>query len=166
MRSKLKLIERFSGPKASVYSILEETAVGISSELMFDRFIKRYRKDFEVELLDIARRLHSLGNKTGCLDVFFKMDEGLEVDDMVCALYDVPDKHLRLFCIRPSEQMVIIGDGGPKTTRTWQEDAQLTKSVGDMMQVSQILRAKMNNRDTWVSTSGLYLEGDLYISKT
>lgn len=166
MRSKIKLIDRFSRPEASVYSLLEETAADAPPELLLDRFIERYRQEYTRELMDIGRRLQSMGYRTGCSENFFKMDEGLEADDLVCALYDVPDRYLRLYCIRLSDQIVILGDGGPKTTRTWQEDIQLTRAVGDTMHISRIVRTKMARGDLWISPSGLRLEGDLYISRT
>ena len=164
MKSKLKRIEQFSGDKATIYSVLQETAPGVAS-LMIDQFIDRYKEQYLSEVIDILRRLKSLGNVTGCIASFFKLNEGLVEGDLVCALYDVPDHHLRLYCILLSDQILIVGDGGPKRTRTWQEDPQLTKTVHDMMNVSDIVRTKMRNGDLSVSRTGLLLEGDLYISK-
>lgn len=134
--------------------------------LLVEQFIERYKTDFMPELLDISRRLKSLGNVTGCLPTFFKEDEGLDPDDLVCALFDIPDRHLRLYCIRLTENIVIIGDGGPKTTRTWQEDPHLTKTVSDMMGISAIVRAKLQNQEIYISPSGLLLQGGLFISRT
>ncbi len=134
--------------------------------VIIDRFIADFRADFTEEVIDIARRLRSIGNETGCATNFFKEDEGLDPDDLVCALYDVPDKYLRLYCIRLNDKMVIVGSGGPKTTRAWQEDAVLTREVGTMMQVSGIVRVKLKNGSLRISATGLRLEGDLYISRT
>jgi hypothetical protein len=142
---------------------MEQQEEGGRVEQLVNRFIERYRPEYEQELINIAARLRSMGNKTGCLECFFKLDEGLKVDDMVCALYDIPDRFLRMYCIRPSEQILIVGDGGPKHTRTWQQDPQLKKAVEEMMAVSEILRTKMDFGDLWISDSGLQLEGDLTI---
>lgn len=166
MRTKLIRLRQFSGPKASVYSMLRENGVGMEPTLIFDRFIDRHKNDFFSELTDIARRLRSLGQITGCTENFFRQDEGREAYDLVCALYDLPNALLRLYCIRLSDRIVIIGDGGRKTTRAWQDDPQLTRTVGDMMYVSKITRAKLKIGDLRVSASGLLLEGDLYISRT
>ena len=166
MPSKLKLIEKFSGPNASVYSVLVKTAADTPPELLVDRFIQRNVSYYEPELMDIARRLRSLGNITGCTENFFKLDEGLEAHDMVCALYDEPDREMRLYCIRLSTQILIIGDGGPKRTRTWQEDGQLKSAVHEMMHVSKIVRTKLNDGSLRISSSGLMFEGDLFISRT
>lgn len=149
---------------ASLYTVMFDTPGGtITSK--FDQFIEKYRSTYPAELMDIVRRLTSLGNTTGCTEHFFKLDEGLEADDLVCALYDVPEINLRLYCIRLSDQITVLGDGGPKTTRTWQEDRNLQKEVHAMMDVSRIIRAKIKKGDLRISADGLRLEGDLWITK-
>lgn len=164
MKSKFVYLERFSGPKASVYSVMEQVNKETVS-VIFDRFINDFKTEYTEEVVDIARRLKSMSNITGCTINFFKQDEGLEMDDLVCALYDVPDKYLRLYCIRLNDHIVIIGSGGSKTTRTWQADSILSREVHAMMRVSEIVRTKLRNGDIRISVTGLRLEGDLYISR-
>jgi hypothetical protein len=149
---------------ASLYTVMVDTPGGAITT-KFDQFIEKYRSTYPAELMDIARRLKSLGNTTGCTENFFKLDEGLNPDDLVCALYDVPEINLRLYCIRLSDLITILGDGGPKTTRTWQEDRNLEREVHAMMNVSKIIRTKLKNGDLRISTDGLRLEGDLWISR-
>lgn len=79
---------------ASLYTVMFELAEGeITTKL--DQFFQKYRDRYPEELMDIVRRLNSLGKETGCTENFFKLDEGLNPDDMVCALYDVPEINLR-----------------------------------------------------------------------
>ena len=164
MRSKLKLLETYSGEIASLYTVMVDGPNGtITTKL--DQFYEKYRGKYPTDLMNIVRRLKSLGNTTGCTENFFKLDEGLDPDDLVCALYDRPDINLRLYCIRLSEQITILGDGGPKTTRTWQEDKNLEREVNEMMNVSKIIRTKMKSGDLRISTDGLRLEGDLWIAR-
>jgi len=163
VRSKLRWIEPYSGKMASLYSVMVETPSGVTTK--FDQFLEKYRDKYPAQLMDIVRRLISLGNKTGCTENFFKLDEGLDPDDLVCALYDVPEFAMRLYCIRLSDQIVILGDGGPKTTRTWQEDRNLEREVHSMMDVSKIIRTKLKNGDLNMSADGLHLEGDLWITR-
>lgn len=151
---------------ASLYTVMLEMPGGaISSKL--DQFVTKYRNTHPTQLMDIVRRLKSLGHKTGCTENFFKLDEGLDPDDLVCALYDVPGTNLRLYCIRLSDQITILGGGGPKlkTIRAWQEDKNLEKEVHEMMRVSKIIRTKINNGDLRISEDGLRLEGDLWITR-
>jgi hypothetical protein len=164
VRSKLRWLETYSGVMASLYTVMVD-APGGAITTKFDQFIEKYRDTYPIELMDIVRRLKSLGNITGCTENFFKLDEGLDPDDLVCALYDVPKINLRLYCIRLSDKIVILGDGGPKTTRTWQEDRNLEREVHAMMDVSKIIRTKIKNGDLRISADELRLEGDLWIIK-
>lgn len=162
MRAKLKRLERYSGEKASLYTVMVE-AVDSTITTKFEQFLEKCRNTHQVALMDILRRLTSLGNMTGCTENFFKLNEGLNADDLVCALYDVPEANLRLYCIRLSDQITILGSGGPKTTRTWQEDKDLEKEVHSMMDTSAIIRTKIRNGSLKISEDGLQLEGDLWI---
>lgn len=115
MKSKLVRLQRLSGDKASIYSIVTE-----NSELPFlDHFIQEHLEIFSQDLISIVSRLKSIGNTVGALDIYFKLDEGLKWNDLVCALFDIPDKNLRLYCIRLNEKIVVVGNGGPKNVRTW-----------------------------------------------
>nr|WP_295870467.1 hypothetical protein [uncultured Chitinophaga sp.] len=157
-------METYSGKMASLYTVMVETTNGAATT-KFEQFVQKYRSLYLKELMDIARRLTSLGKVTGCKQNFFKLDEGLDTDDLVCALYDVPENNLRLYCIRLSDQITILGDGGPKKTRTWQEDKNLEREVHAMMDVSRIIRTKIKNKDLRISADGLILEGDLWITR-
>ncbi len=157
IKSKLVRLP-LSGSKATIYSVLEIRSDGRRS-MIFERFITDHQEGYQSEVMDVLRRLQSIGKKTGALPIFFKMNEGLETDDMVCALFDVPDKHLRLYCIRVSEKILILGGGGPKTTRTWQEDPVLRKAVHRMMEISVRLRTKINNGDLTLSGDRLFIAG-------
>jgi hypothetical protein len=164
VRSKLKWLEIYSGVVASLYTVMVDAPGGVITTKL-EQFYEKYRHTYPTDLMGIVRRLKSLGNITGCTKNFFKLDEGLDPDDLVCALYDVPAINLRLYCIRISDQITILGDGGPKTTRTWQEDKNLEREVHAMMDVSRIICAKIRNGDLKISADGLRLEGDLWITK-
>ncbi|MDD6751094.1 MAG: hypothetical protein PUE06_02975 [Bacteroidales bacterium] len=46
---------------------------------------------------------------------------------------------LRLYCLRISEQIVILGNGGVKSTRTYEEDSKLYGYVLDLQRFEKIL---------------------------
>ena len=56
------------------------------------------------------------------------MDEGIPGDG-VCALFDLPNSNLRLYCIRYGNSIIILGGGGqkPKTISAFQENEKLAK---------------------------------------
>lgn len=106
-----------------------------------------------------------MGCVVGALEAYFKLDEGLDWNDRVCALYDTPDKHLRLYCIRLSEQIVIVGNGAPKTVRAWQDDPRLSREVREMMCYSRIIRTRLENGYLRISANGLRIEGNLMLTQ-
>lgn len=161
MKSKLIYLTRLSGDKASIYSIVTED----SKVPFIDRFIEEHKEEFTQDLLSIMSRLKSMGNAVGALDIYFKLDEGLEWNDLVCAVYDIPDKHLRLYCIRLNEKIVVIGNGGPKNVRAWQDDPKLSREVHEMMQYSRIIRKKLEDGTLRISENGLRFEGDLMLTR-
>lgn len=160
MKSKLVYLTNLSGAKASIYSILTETRKGT----FLDHFIEEHRKDFMQDMISILGRLRSMGNTVGAIDPFFKLDEGLEWNDLVCAVYDIPDKHLRLYCIRLNESIVIAGNGGPKNVRAWQHDPRLKRAVYEMMHYSKIIRTRLNEGTLRIAANGLKLEGNLLLT--
>ena len=72
----------------------------------------------------------------GALERFFR-NEG-KMSDNVKAL--AIDSHkLRLYCLRISDQILILGNGGVKTTRTYQEDDKLSGYVMDLQTFDRVL---------------------------
>lgn len=101
-----------------------------------DKYLKN---DFD----GIIRNLIKI-SENGAAESMFR-PEG-KIRDRVCALplYTVPRekcKHgvLRLYCIRLSENLIIVGGGGEKSTRTYEEDKTLHKKVKILQQIDKEL---------------------------
>ncbi|MEX0988167.1 MAG: hypothetical protein WD052_11880 [Bacteroidales bacterium] len=101
-----------------------------------------------------------MATKTGAQEHFFKTKEG-KPGDQVCALYDTPEKNLRLYCIRMGNTVIILGGGGPKTTRTLQKDPKLKKENYIIREVSEVIKQKMISRKLRFSDDELELIGEL-----
>ena len=123
MKCKLVKLSKFSGNKASIYSVI----LNDEQETLLDKFISENKDTFLGEIKDILKRLRAIGQKTGARIEYFKLFEG-KPGDGVCALYDDQDSNLRLYCIRYGTQLVIAGNGGPKpkTIQAFQDDEKLT----------------------------------------
>lgn len=161
MKNKLVRLTHVSGEEASVYSIY----CSHQQNVLFEQFCGKFINNYPCEIMDIVRRLRSIGTQTGALENFFKMEEGLEWDDLVCALYDVPEKNMRLYCMRLTDQLVIAGSGGPKPKhiRKWQEDPVLSSAVHEMMHFSKIIRTKLEHGSLYLSNDELLLQGNLVL---
>lgn len=103
----------------------------------FEKFLNEfkdnatYNKDFNVILLALSKIIDK-----GALDRFFR-NEG-RMNDNVKALA-IDSRKLRLYCLRISDQILILGNGGVKTTRTYQEDSKLSGYVMDLQTFDKVL---------------------------
>lgn len=131
-------------PSVTLKTIEQNDNVGMfsicfdgSEEREFERFLNEFKdnatlnKDFNVILLALSKIIDK-----GALERFFR-NEG-KMSDNVKAL--AIDSHkLRLYCLRISDQILILGNGGVKTTRTYQEDDKLSGYVMDLQTFDRVL---------------------------
>ena len=103
----------------------------------FEKFLNEfkdnatYNKDFNVILLALSKIIDK-----GALERFFR-NEG-RMNDNVKALA-IDSRKLRLYCLRISDQILILGNGGVKNTRTYQEDSKLSGYVMDLQTFDKVL---------------------------
>ena len=137
--------------KTALYSISFE----MDGTTEFEKFVAEfelnatYNKDYQ----RIIAALQAILNK-GALERFFR-PEG-KMDDNVHAVPIYGGK-LRLYCLRISEQIVILGNGGIKTTPTYQNDPKLFGYVIDLQKFDKIL--KENLEKGYVSIKEKVLSG-------
>lgn len=118
-----------------------------SEESEFEKFLGEfkdnatYNKDFNVILMALAKIIDK-----GALERFFR-NEG-RMGDHVKALA-IDSRKLRLYCLRISDQVLILGNGGVKTTRTYQENERLSGYVMDLQTFDRVLaKAQRTGRVT------------------
>lgn len=148
--------DSLSGKKASIYSVRIEDDL----ETLLERFAAENLPNYRDEVRELLLRLQQIGHSTGARETFFKPNEG-KPGDGIEALYDEDDKHLRLYCIRNGRVAVVVGGGGPKTTRTWQEDPKLKTENELLQRISKTITKALIAGDLHWSADGLTLEGDL-----
>ena len=88
------------------------------------------------------------------------MNEG-KPGDGICAVTDLKGK-LRLYCIRFGNILLILGGGGRKTTRTYQEDPKLYSEIQLLQKVSEALSKAIKEKDIRIESDGS-LGGNLII---
>ena len=72
----------------------------------------------------------------GAFERFFR-PEG-KMSDRVAAL-SIDSRKLRLYCLRISDQILIVGNGGKKDTRTYEESSELSGYVMDLQEFDKLL---------------------------
>ncbi len=155
MKCKLKKLTHLSGNKASIYSVI----IDDEDKTLFEEFLAENFTSYLSEIKDISIRLKTIGTKTGARDNFFKLYEG-KSGDGVCALYDLPNKNLRLYCIRYGMQIIVIGGGGSKNVRALQDDPKLKQENYFLRWLSQQITKRLND-DLFFSEDGLDFIGNL-----
>ncbi|MDD4759573.1 MAG: hypothetical protein PHU66_02010 [Bacteroidaceae bacterium] len=158
MKCELIKIDELSGNKASIYSVI----IDEDDMSLFEVFIDENFDSHTSEINNITQRLKTIGAKTGAREHFFKLNEGIPGDG-VCALYDDPDKKLRLYCIRYGTMIVVLGGGGPKpkNVRRLQDNEKLTEENYLLRAISKKITEKITDKDIRLSTYTNDFEGEL-----
>lgn len=159
MEYEIVKLSLLSGTQCTEYSIIPERG-GLT---LYDVFINENIADFREEVRDINNRLKLIGTKHGARHSYFKHFEG-RYGDGVCALYDLPEKNLRLYCIRYGSDVIILGGGGLKTKETmaWQDDPKLTEEATRMIEYAKDIARRMDSGEIYMSRDKPELEGNFY----
>ncbi|MCX6234625.1 MAG: hypothetical protein NT175_07855 [Bacteroidetes bacterium] len=158
MRFKLVKLNKISGAEASVYSIY----IFDEKKTLFDIFIEENKNLFKSELNDIFKRLKTIGHRTGAREQFFKIYEG-KLGDGLCALFDTPNKNLRLYCIRYGSSLIIVGGGGfkPKSIDAFQDDDKLKTENFLLRRIAGKINKRIKDGDLEFDNDGKDLIGDI-----
>ena len=137
--------------KATVKTIEQSDKVGLysicfdGSDLTeYEKFIQKFmtdatlNKDFQKVFRAINRIVAN-----GALERYFR-PEGRYGDHL--AALSIDSKVLRLYCLRISDQILIVGNGGAKMTRTYEEDEELSGYVMDLQKFDALLEQELKKR--------------------
>lgn len=104
----------------------------------FQKFYAKFKDDVEFNP-DLMRIVGFLGRVAdlGALERYFR-PEG-KMNDHVCALPVVHSK-LRLYCLRLSDKILILGNGGVKNTRTYNENDELRGYVLTLQNFDRLIK--------------------------
>lgn len=125
----VKTIEQ--NDNVSLYSICFET----DGDSEFEKFMQdfkdhsEYKRDYDIIILALEKIIDK-----GALERFFRPEGG-----KVKALA-IDSNCLRLYCLRISDQILILGNGGIKKTRTYQQTPKLNGYVMDLRSFDNALK--------------------------
>jgi len=105
----------------------------------FEKFVSKIRADATLnkDYRAIARFIDQILD-FGALERYFR-PEG-KMNDSVMAL-PIIKSQLRLYCLRLSDKILILGNGGEKKTRTYNEDDSLKGYVVTLQKFEELLKA-------------------------
>ena len=143
--------------KTALYSISFEK----DGTTEFEKFVAEFEMNatYNSDYQRIIAALQVILDK-GALERFFR-PEG-KMKDRVAAL-SLDSQKLRLYCLRISDQILIIGNGGKKNTRTYEESAELSGYVMDLQEFDKILtEAQMDGSITIEKNIITGIEGKVF----
>lgn len=108
------------------------------SETEFERFYNKFKDDavYNPDLMRIVAFINKIA-QNGAFERLFR-PEG-KMSDHVVALPILTSK-LRLYCLRLSDKILILGNGGVKNSRTYNEDDNLSGYVITLQNFEQLLK--------------------------
>ena len=132
--SEVELIRLNQDSNCTLYTIQFLT----EDKSEYVRFFNRFKDDavYNRDLALIAKLVESIADR-GALERFFR-PEG-KMNDRVCALPIIKSK-LRLYCLRLSEGILILGNGGVKNTRTYDENDELRGYVVNLQNFDRLIK--------------------------
>lgn len=137
--SEVELILLNEGSRCTLYSIQFTSEDNSEYERFYAKFIEDAKLNHD--LLRIVQIVDKIADK-GALERFFR-PEG-KMKDSVVALPVLSSK-LRLYCLRLSNSILILGNGGVKSSRTYEEDDSLRGYVLNLQKFEELLKEGKRN---------------------
>lgn len=122
----------------------------------FQKFIETYKDDthYSRELQVILAVIEHMMQGAGFLERYFRPEGRMR--DHVSAL-PIERGRLRLYCLRLSDEILIVGGGGVKNVRRYQDSAELSGYVITLQKLEEAIRAALKKGQ--ITIEGTSIEG-------
>lgn len=138
-----------SGDKVSLYSPRFEG----EDYTEFEKFLLKYKDTHTQDVQILVRRIDII-KQNGVEDRYFRY-EGTKRDRVMALPSHLDTTNLRLYCLNISHKVLILGNGGLKTTQTYQEDAHLHKCVQTLQKIDIEIKRMQDLRIVTVRETNL-----------
>jgi len=155
-RTTVDLVEQ--SERVSFYSI----SFQMDRTTEFEMFLSKFEEEaeFNEDYQRILAALEIILDR-GALERYFR-PEG-SINDNLCAI-PIESGNIRLFCLRISDQILILGNGDKKTTRTYQEDRKLLGYALDLQKFDRLLKKDLEDGVVTIEERTLkYIEDNEYL---
>jgi len=129
------------------------------SELFFDKVLDDEDLEEDVEIL--SKLLDKIG-ENGAEPRHFR-HAGTRRDKVAALPEYLSSTNLRLYAIRLNKNIVILGNGGLKTTETYNEDPFLNECVETLKQIDRFIGSRINKGQTIIFRKELMGDLKFYI---
>lgn len=151
--------------KAKIGSILQTEKVGLFSIIFegndlneFERFKEKFKDDAKYQA-NLNQILTIIGRilQTGALERYFRY-EG-KPSDHVVALPTFGNR-LRLYCLRMTDSILIVGNGSVKDTRTYQESSELNGYVISLQKLNSLIMQGLKDGSITIEQTDMIINED------
>ena len=138
--TKVKILSLEQTEQAGLFTIIFEG----ENDSEFVKFVEKFKNDAErkSDLTFILNQIESMMRRNGFLERNFR-PEGKMKDDVVAM--PVYRSSLRLYCLRMSDSVLIVGNGGVKSTQSYEQDEELNGYVISLQKLDALLKADIKN---------------------
>ena len=150
----IELLE--DGEKVSLYSPRYDS----EDYTEFEKFLLAYKDSHPQDIQILIRRLDII-KEMGAEDRYFRY-EGTRQDRVMALPSHIDTTSLRLYCLNISHKLLILGNGGIKTTQTYEEDINLHRCVQTLQKID--IEIKKLERQEIITIKGTNLHGPLTIT--
>jgi len=142
--------------KAGLFSICFEG----DSYNEFEKFVRKYQDDVTVnrDLQIILASIQHMVSTTGFLERYFR-PEGKMSDDVVAL--PIQTNKLRLYCLRLSDSVLIVGNGGIKDTKTYQENTELAGYVLTLQKLDELIKLAVKKGEVTIEERSINANEDI-----
>jgi hypothetical protein len=142
--------------KVTYYTVRKTGETVSETDKFFERYSDQaaYREHVD-ELISFL--LKSMGDQLGARECFFRHERNahavppVHLNTLKISFQGFP---LRLYCLRLTDHMVILMNGGVKTSRTAQDSPDLVHSFGEANRFAKVIDRAIIDRDCFVSIDG------------
>lgn len=155
-KTTVELVEQSA--KVSFYSI----SFQMDRTTEFERFLAKFEEEaeFNEDYQKILAALEIILDK-GALERYFRPEGAMK--DNLCAP-PLESGNIRLYCLRISDEILILGNGDRKTTRTYQEDTRLLGYALDLQKFDRLLKDDIEEGIVIIEERTLkYIEDQVYL---
>lgn len=126
----------------------------------FEKFLLAYKDEYLEDIQILIRRIDII-KENGAADRYFRY-EGTRRDRVMALPSHLDTTNLRLYCLNINHKVLILGNGGMKSTQTYQEDPKLHRAVQTLQKIDIKIK-QLENRKV-VTIIGTNLNGPLEFS--
>lgn len=145
--------------EVNFYSIRYSKNELSETELFFDKVLDVDELEEDVEIL--SRVIDKIG-ENGAEPRHFR-HAGTKKDKVGALPEYLWSSNLRLYAIRLSDKIVILGNGGIKSTKTYNEDPFLNECVETLKRIDRLLDCRLNTSKTVIFRKELMGDLKFYI---